>query len=322
MLQPATARCFHPDSLRMSKQLRIDPHVLSVAGRLVKVARLRDEYHEFVDNPPAYIPALARSGVPCGHVFTFIQPVPDRTPRFNYHLEWDYAAVLPVSTYEHWWKRQINDKTRNMVRKAQKSGVELRDVPFSDELVQGIARIYNESPVRQGRRFRHFGKSFATVKDEHATFIDRSDFIGAYYKGELIGFIKLVHGRGVSNLMQIISMMSHRDKAPTNALVAKAVERCAEKNVPLLHYGTWSRRSMGDFKKHHAFERLAIPRYYAPLTLYGRLSLRCGMHRSIIDRVPEPWIDQLATWRGKWNSFRYRDSRNYGAVAQLAERRS
>ena len=28
---------------------------------------------------------------------------------------------------------------------------------------------------------------------------------------------------------------------------------------------------MGDFKKHHAFERLAIPRYYVPLNFFGSM---------------------------------------------------
>jgi hypothetical protein len=306
----------------MTHHVTIAEHTVSIAGRVFKLARLRDEYHACVAEPAQFLPALGAGGTACADLFTFLQSVPDREPRFSYHLEWDAVAVLPVSTYEHWWKRQIKDKTRNMIRKAYKSGVEIRDVAFSDELVHGIMRIHNETPVRQGRRFRHYGKPFEVVQRDHASFLDRSDFIGAYHQGELIGFIKLVHGRGVSNLMQIISMVAHRDKAPTNALIAKAVERCAGRGVPLLHYGTWSRRSMGDFKKHHAFERMTVPRYYVPLTAYGRLVLRCGLHRDLAERMPEPWLDTLARWRAAWNTFRYRGTSSYGAVAQLAERRS
>ena len=230
--------------------------------------------------------------------------------------------MLQLSTYDHWWKKQINDKTRNMVRKAYKAGVEIRAVDFSEELVERIAGIYNETPIRQGRRFKHYGKSLTTIKNEHATFLDRSDFFGAYYGPELVGFVKLVHGENVSSLMQIISMVSHRDKAPTNALIAKAVECCASKNVPFLQYGTWSRRSMGDFKKHHGFQRFQIPRYYIPLTPLGRILLRCGLHRRFIDRVPESWLDQFATWRSKWNTFRHPSSKISGAVAHMAERRA
>ena len=62
-----------------------------------------------------------------------------------------------------------NDKTRNMVRKAGKKDVSIRVVGFDDKLVEGIAEIYNESPLRQGNRFRHYGKDFETLKAAHAT---------------------------------------------------------------------------------------------------------------------------------------------------------
>lgn len=306
----------------MIRYIETEGHTLAVSGRVLRIARLRDEYHAFVTDPAAFAERLSAGDGRRADLFTFIQPIPDPAPRFDYYTEYDHAAVLRLSTYDHWWKHQIKDKTRNMVRKAQKSGIVLRDVAFSDELVEGIVRIHNETPIRQGRRFRHFGKPFEAVKADHATFLERSDFIGAYYEGELVGFIKLVHGAGVSHLMQIISLVKHRDKAPTNALIAKAVERCATKGVPLLHYGSWSRRSMGEFKKHHAFERVAIPRYYVPLNFRGRLMLQLGVHRPVAERMPERWLDLLAAWRGRWNAVRHSDSKSYGAVAQLAERRS
>ena len=304
----------------MKTNVEISGHPITVVGRLVRVVRLRDEYHDFIQRPEDFLTALAAHPRGSGNLLTFIQSVADRTPRFPYHLEWDAAAVLPLTTYDNWWRKQIKDKTRNMVRKAAKSGVEIRQVEFSDELVADIATIYNETPIRQGRRFKHFGKSEATIKKEHATFLDRSDFFGAYHNRELVGFIKLVHGERVSSLMQIISKVAQRDKASTNALIAKAVECCTSNGTPFLHYGTWSRRSMGDFKKHHAFERFEIPRYYVPLNLLGRALLRLGLHRSLIDRVPENWIDQAVTWRNSCNFYRYRGLKIDGAVAQPAER--
>lgn len=305
----------------MVTSLQVGSHPITVRGRMIRVARLRDEFYDFVDDPSGFVGALKaqRTGA---HVFTFLQEVPDPTPRYSYHREFEDIAVLRLSTYDHWWKKQINDKTRNMVRKAYKCGLEVRAVPFSDSLVEGIARIHNETPFRQGRRFKHYGKPLATVKADHASFLDRSEFFGAYYNGELVGFIKLVHGKGVSNLMQIIAMLSYRDKAPTNALLAKAVERCAEREVPLLQYGVWSRRSMGEFKKRHAFEQVQLPRYFVPLNALGALALRCGLHRGLAERIPAPLLDRLASARGAWNGLRWREQKSFGAVAQLAERRS
>ena len=93
-----------------------------------------------------------RSGM---DLFTFIQRLPATTPEYNYPMEWDNVAAIPVSTFEHWWTRQIDGKTRNMVRRSEKKGLVFREVAFDDALVRGIWEIYNECPVRQGRRQRH-----------------------------------------------------------------------------------------------------------------------------------------------------------------------
>ncbi len=284
--------------------LLVDNKEVVVSGRFLRTVRLKAEYYEWVDDPHGFV-AEAKAGRVRADLFTFLQGVSDRSPRYDFHLEWESVAVLPITKYEDWWKKQINDKTRNMIRKAQKSGVEVRAVEFTDDLVKGILEIYNESPLRQGKPFRHYGKDFETVKRDHISYLERSDFIGSFYKDELIGFVKLVHGKGVSSLMQIISKISHRDKAPTNALIAKAVEICAERGVPYLHYGIWSRRSLGDFKKHHAFERFDLPRYFVPLNLKGKLILQLTLHRKLSDRLPESWLNFMTDLRSKWNSFKY-----------------
>src|SRR5207244_11458161 len=127
------------------------------------------------------------------------------------------------------WTRQIDAKVRNMGRKAEKNGVSVREVPFDDALVQGICAIYNESPIRQGRRFWHYGKDLEIVKKENSTFPDRSVFIGAFLGKDLIGFAKLVsdEDRGQAGLRQIVSMRQHKDTDPHNGTLAQAVRTCA-----------------------------------------------------------------------------------------------
>jgi hypothetical protein len=281
----------------------IDNKEIMVTGRFPRIARLKAEYYEFVEDPHDFI-TKSKAGKLRADLFTFLQGVSDRNPHYDFHLEWESIAVLPITTYEHWWKNQIKDKTRNMIRRAQKKGVEIREVEFNEDLVKGIEGIYNDSPLRQGKPFGHYGKDFETLKKAHISYVERSDFIGAYYENELIGFIKLVHGKGVSNLMQIISKISHHSKAPTNALIAKAVEICAHKGVPLLHYGVWSRRSLGDFKKHHAFEPFDVPRYFVPLNVRGKLILKLKLHQRLKDHLPERWLDYLAGLRTKWYSYK------------------
>jgi hypothetical protein len=283
--------------------LLVDNKEIIVSGRFLRTAMIKAEYYEWVDNPNSFITKVKAVKIKAD-LLTFLQRVTDKDYRYDFRLQWDSIAILPITTFENWWMRQINDKTRNMIRKAQKKGVEVRVIEFTEDLVKGIREIYNESPLRQGKPFKHYGKDLETLKKDHISYLERSDFIGAFYKNELIGFVKLVHGKGISNVMQIISKIAHKDKAPTNALIAKAVEICAQRGVPYLHYGVWSKRGLGDFKKHHAFERFDLPRYFIPLTLKGRLILALNLHRRLSERLPERWVNFLVDLRSRWNSLR------------------
>jgi hypothetical protein len=294
-------------SARHSGHLEVNNKNVVVSGLFPRVARLHAEYHEYIDNPQQFLSRLKDSRVRAD-IFTFLQPVSDRIPKYDYPLRWDKVAILTIDTYEKWWKQQINDKTRNMVRRAGKKGVTIQLVEFNDELARGIHAIYSECPLIQGKPSKHYGKDFETLKKAHATFLDQSVFIGAYYQGALIGFIKLIlhpHGESAS-IMQIISMVSHRDKSPTNALLGKVIELCAERGIHYLQYGIWSRRSLGEFKKHQGFALVEIPRYFMPLNLRGRIALSLKLNRSFVDFIPGSWLDTFASVRAKWYSFKYR----------------
>lgn len=281
----------------------VDGCRLTVHGRFPRIARLSAEYYEYCADPQRFV-ARAREAHVRADVLTMLQMSKHQEPLWPLPFEREEISVLSVTTYDDWFKKQLNDKTRNMVRKADKKGVVLKVCPFSDELVAGIKEIYDEAPIRQGKPFAHYGKDLDTLRRDHVTYEERSDFICAYFGDELIGFLKLVHGDGVSNIMQIVSKVAHRDKAPTNGLIAKAVAICAERGVPRLHYGLWSRGGLGEFKKHHGFDRYAVVRYFVSLTLMGRLAMKLGMHRKLVDRLPPPVVERLVEWRGRWHSMR------------------
>src|SRR5581483_2826822 len=186
---------------------------------------LEGEMYQYLSDPEAAIAAL-RAMPDRPDVFTFTQNLVDRTPHYPYRMEWDNLAVLPVTTYQNWWDKQINSLAKNRARQAGKRGVELRETPFDKELVRGIWKIYNETPMRQGRRFPHYGEDYETVYREEATFLEDSVFLGAYLGEELIGFVKLVmdQERTQAGMMNILAMIRHRDTAPNNALIAQAVK--------------------------------------------------------------------------------------------------
>ena len=287
----------------------VESKALKTSGRLLKVARLNDEYYVPIGDPAAFISKMTAAGIKAD-LFTFVQELHDPKPKYPFRQEWDSMAVLPLTTYEHWFGKQINFKPRNKIRKAQKNGVETRRIEFTDDLVKGIMEIYNETPIRQGKRNWHYAKDFETVKREHQTFLERSDFIGAFHNHELIGFAKVTNVEKCSILMNIVARIAHRDKAPTNALIAKTVEVCAGRGSSCLNYGVWGRRGLNDLKVASGFERVEIPRYFVPLTFKGRLALKLNLHHRLVDYVPERCILLAAALRGRWNDFRYqkRDS--------------
>jgi hypothetical protein len=291
---------------------------IQVHGKLLKIARLDAEKFLFLDQPEPIIDGLRKAGRRVD-LFTFVQKVSETSPKYSYPMEWDNLAVLPVSTFDQWWNQQIGFKARNKAKQAEKRGVVLREVPFSDSLVQGIWEIYNETPIRQGRKFPHFGKSLEMVYKEEATYLDRSIFIGAFLGDKLIGFTKLLWDtdRSQAGLLNIVSLIEQRDKAPTNALVAHAVRFCAEQKIPHLvysnfAYGTRQRDSLSDFKERNAFQRVDLPRYYVPLTAIGWVALRLGLHKRIADRVPERLVVKLRELRSSW----------YGRKLQCATERT
>jgi len=284
---------------------------IRVQGMFCRIARLDADRYKYIDDPVATIDGLRKCGKRAD-LFTFIQKPSETEPKFSYPIEWDNLAVLSISSFDEWWNKQIGFKARNKAKQAQKKGVIIREVPFDDNLVKGIWEIYNETPVRQGRAFPHFGKSIETVRRVSATYLDSSVFIGAFFEEQLIGFIKLTmdDDRIQAGMMHIVSMIRHRDKAPTNALVAQAVRSCADRGVPNLvysnfAYGKKERSTLSDFKERNGFKRVDLPRYYVPLTSVGWAAFRLGLHHKLVDRLPEPLMAKARDLRLSWYKRRF-----------------
>jgi hypothetical protein len=281
-----------------------------IDGRLIRTARLEAEKYHFIDDPPLVLEhlQLLRTRV---DIFTFMQRVPYTIPKYAYPMEWDNLAVLPVSTFDHWWTKQIGFKTRNKAKQAAKKGIVVREIPFNDALVNGIWEVYNECPVRQGKAFHHYGKNLETVRREEGTFLDDSVFIGAFLDDNLVGFVKLVwdETKTQAGLMNIVSMIRHKDKAPTSALVAEAVRACADRGISYLVYSRFtesktSRCGLQDFKERNGFQQMNLPRYYVPLSSVGKLALRLGLHRPVVERFPEAITDRVREIRAFWHNRR------------------
>jgi hypothetical protein len=279
-------------------------------GRLLRVASVKDE--PFID--PALLPDpsdlvhAVRSSSFAADMVTFAQTGVEPRPRFHHRLEWDNVAAADISNFDRWWAA-LPQATRKNCRRAARCGVITEAVLLNDQLVDGIKRLYNESPIRQGRRFWHYGKDAQTILHENQSFHERSQFIGAFVGSELIGFMKVVFVGSAARIMQILASASHNDKRPMNALIAKAAEICNERGATRLiyskfQYGNKNNDPMIEFKRRNGFERIDFPRYYVSLTLKGRLALAAGLHRGALGMIPPAALDHLLHVRQTFNTFR------------------
>jgi hypothetical protein len=244
------------------------------------------EFEKDVRPTEKFVERLREMGV---DVFTFIErgwhyifPHPQK----GWIKADDNIALLQVPSYGEWWKR-IGKKTRNMVRKAEKIGVKTGVVEPDLKLAEGIWKIYNEMPIRQARAFPHYGVAFETVKSKVLS-AKNSTFIGSYVEDELAGFIQLVHGDNITIISQILSMQKQWNKAVNNALLAKAIEVCANRQVKWLMYGRMGNHpSLDRFKQNNGFTRFSLTRYYVPLTIKGKIATKLGLHRELKDALPQ-----------------------------------
>jgi len=284
---------------------------IKVEGRMLRIARLDGDRYTFPDDPEAVIRALRNLGTRVD-LFTFLQRLPDTSPKYAYPMEWDNLAALKVTTFDHWWAHQIPSTVRNRAKQAEKRGVTFRAVPFGEELLKGISAIYNECPIRLGKRFPHYGMTMDRAREYAGTFLDRSTYTGAFLGDEMIGFSKLVVNETGTHacIVHILSMVRHRDKAVTNALIAQAIRFCADRRIDYLVYEKFSYgKKQGDglsyFKEVNGFRRVDLPRYFIPLTAIGKAAFRLGLHHSLVDSLPEPVTAKLRQLRKVWYEFRF-----------------
>lgn len=283
----------------------IGNNVLIVAGGPLRIARVKEELYEDVEDPQRIIEALQEIR-PTPDILTFCQRLPELIPKFDYAYEWEALAGLPVKSYEDWIDTQVSKDARKLVRRAERKGCVLKQCSFDDEFIEGMTKIFNETPIRQGRPFWHYGKDAATVKREFSRFLFREEIFGAYLENELIGFIFLAFTENYVYLGQIVSKVQHRDKCTNNALIAKAVEVTAQKNIPYLHYGYWPNGGgLEEFKRRHGFQKIEVPRYYVPLTRRGTLAVKLNLHRGVRGVLPEQLRLRLRDLRNKWYEKRY-----------------
>lgn len=288
--------------------LDVSGKVIITSGRWIKLAFVHDE--EWAERDLEY-PELCLKKLKeheshrlRADIFTFSQKPYKLDPQYPYHKEWDSVAAVRLSSFKAWWD-ELPQESRKNVRRSQKRGVVVRVEELNDDLVREIVKVNNDSPVRQGRRFHHYGKSFDQVKKDQSSYLGRCDFVCAYLGSELIGFLKIVYKGDAAAILQILSKASRQELRPTNALLAKTVEVCEAKGISCLIYGLFNYgnkrdSSLREFKIRNGFEEILVPRFFIPLTAKGALSLRLNLHHGLHGILPQSVIARVVGARAKW----------------------
>jgi hypothetical protein len=304
--------------------LDIGGNKLIVRGKWLKMAIVLDEEWQIseVGDPALCVQALKEhpSRSLRADIFTFVQKPPATAPRYEYFSERESVAVTSTTSFKDWWEK-LPQETRKNVRRSQRRGVTVRLCQLDDELVKGLVDLNNDSPLRQGRPYVHYGKSLEEVKKDQLSFLDHSDLIGAYFGEELVGFLKLVYRGETASILTFLPKASHYDKRPANALIAKAVELCESKGISCLTYGLFNYGNKGDcsarvFKTRNGFEEMLVPRFYIPLTLKGRICLKLNLHRGLLGIIPHDLIALGVNLRYKWYNLKQLISRHSLMVEQ------
>jgi len=219
----------------------------------------------------------------------------------------DNVAKISITTYEDWHRQVCRKWQHDYIAKSRRKGLTVQIVQPTEQILQDMCEIYNETPVRQDRHFRHYGMTLEQLrktKDEPLL------LIGAFRNGKLVGFLKLEIQGDVASFAQFLSLVKERDTRVNSALIAKAVEVCVEKKLLYLVYARMGNHpSLDRFKRSNGFDRFVFRRYYILLTLKGRILTMLRLHRELKSLIPESlksylipaysWFSRLKAIRSK-----------------------
>ena len=137
-------------------------------GIFPRIATVFDDFlnPNYIKDPKPYIHAINNKRM--ADIFSFLGKIDDSdsksynifTDENNVHIEHDFLAAIRIKTYDDWLRCDIKKQTRKRIKKSKKIGISVKRVDLDSNLIEDITKIFNETPVRQGRKFWHYGKDF------------------------------------------------------------------------------------------------------------------------------------------------------------------
>lgn len=144
------------------------------------------------------------------------------------------TIAIDLSSEEVIWNNIIS-KNRNMIRKAEKNGVEIRhgkDI----ELFKDFKRIYNTTMEKDhAEEYYFFEDSF--YESIHRDLYDNYEMFYAVLDGQIIAMSIMLYANKQMHYHLSGSMMEYRNLAPSNLLLYKAALWGCKQNFKTFHLG-------------------------------------------------------------------------------------
>lgn len=172
-----------------------------------------------IDNFVRYHPVLANA-VPMKNIATVI--------------DLGKTVAIDLESPEVIWEN-IHSKNRNMIRKAEKKGIEIRHGKGMD-LFKEFIRIYNATMDKNhAEEYYYFGEKFYESIDKDLT--DNYEIFYAVYEEKIIAMSIMIFANGKLNYHLSSSDVEYRNLAPSNLLLYKAALWGCEQGMKTFHLG-------------------------------------------------------------------------------------
>lgn len=144
------------------------------------------------------------------------------------------TVAIDLTSEEVIWKN-MHTKNRNMIRKAEKSGVVIKHGKGL-ELLEEFRKIYNATMNRDDAEEYYFFKT-PFYESIHRDLKDNYEVFWAENEGKVIAMSIMIHANGRLNYHLSGSDFEYRKLAPTNLLLYKSALWGCEQGMRTLHLG-------------------------------------------------------------------------------------
>lgn len=167
-------------------------------------------------------------------------------PVKNFQLGNSYINfILRLSDgFENIWKKSFDRKNRNQIRKAERSGVEVKE-GYEDKDINNFYQIYLTNMKILGTP-PHPLKFYQNMKNE---FKDDFKLFISYHEGREISAGVFLNFSGSLYYWAGVSIYDFRNLNPQNLLLSRIIEWGCKNEIKKIEFGRTSRKGVYNFKK-------------------------------------------------------------------------